>query len=141
MSETWIQRQTVSDEDRRLYEQERLVFGATEIVTEAMAEQGVSKADLARRLGTSRANVTGLLSGERNLTLRTISDLAFVLGQRITMSYEPLRQGEYVSSPARIVRPRRTHVSVIEARTGDVVENDRGVGQSGTPANFEGMAA
>ncbi|HEU0076951.1 MAG TPA: helix-turn-helix transcriptional regulator [Longimicrobiaceae bacterium] len=104
MNEGWIRRQTETTEARRMYEQERLVVWATERIYEAMEEGGLSKADIARDLGTSRANVTGLLNGSRNMTLRTLADLAWVCGQRIEISLEPLRQGEFIASPVQLVR-------------------------------------
>jgi len=89
MNENWIERQSVTPKARRLYEQERLVAWATEKISEAMEEGNVSKADLARLLETSRANVTALLSGGRNMTLRTLADVACVLGHRVEVSLPP----------------------------------------------------
>jgi transcriptional regulator with XRE-family HTH domain len=97
----WIERQTATPEARREYEQERLVLWTTERISELMEQAGVSRAELARLLGTSRPNVTGLLSGERNMTLRTLADLCSVLGHRADIRLEPLRNGEYVSTPVR----------------------------------------
>lgn len=94
---------TAPPEARRDYEQERLVRSATERISEAMEEAGISRADLARMMGTSRANVTTLLSGERNMTLRTLADLAAVLGQRVEITLEPLRLPAAIS--------RRLHAS------------------------------
>jgi transcriptional regulator with XRE-family HTH domain len=48
-----------------------------------MKERNVSRADLARKLGKSRAYVTQLLDGESNMTLETISSVMFALGHRI----------------------------------------------------------
>ena len=72
----WIERQTASPESRRMYEEERFILWATEAVAEAMANQGLTRAQLAEALGTSRPNVTQLLSGSRNMTLRTLAALA-----------------------------------------------------------------
>jgi transcriptional regulator with XRE-family HTH domain len=110
MDEKWIGRQSATPEARRLYEQERLVAWATERLSEAMEEGEVSKADLARLLETSRANVTALLSGGRNMTLRTLADVACVLGHRVEISLEPLRQGQFLSAPLRVVRPLRAQI-------------------------------
>lgn len=110
MNENWIERQSVTPEARRRYEQERLVLWATDKISEAMDERNVSKAELARRLGTSRPYVTGLLGGGRNMTLRTLADVACVLGQRVDVSMEPLREGRYMSAPVRVVRNLRTQV-------------------------------
>jgi DNA-binding phage protein len=45
-----------------------------------MEEQKVSRAELARRLGTSRAYVTKLLGGNANFTLNTMTKVAMALG-------------------------------------------------------------
>ncbi|MEX1023163.1 MAG: helix-turn-helix transcriptional regulator, partial [Dehalococcoidia bacterium] len=49
------------------------------VVSERMAVLDVSRAELARRLGTSPAWVTQLLRGDENLTLRTLGKLAVAL--------------------------------------------------------------
>ncbi len=86
----WIERQTTSPESRRMYEEERLILWATEAVAEAMANQGLTRAQLAEALGTSRRNVTQLLSGSRNMTLRTLAALAHACGMRVDLKIEPL---------------------------------------------------
>lgn len=52
----------------------------TEDICRLMKEKNVSKAELARRLGTSRAYVTKLLGGDANFTLGTMVKVAMVLG-------------------------------------------------------------
>lgn len=86
----WIERQTDSPESRRLYEEERLILWATEAVAEAMANQRLTRTQLAEALGTSRPNVTQLLSGSRNMTLRTLAALAHACGMRVDLKIEPL---------------------------------------------------
>jgi transcriptional regulator with XRE-family HTH domain len=72
-----------NDERRRLYERESLAFDAAELISLLMEEKQVSKAELARRVGKSRADITQLLNGSRNMTMHTLADLAFALGSRI----------------------------------------------------------
>jgi transcriptional regulator with XRE-family HTH domain len=45
-----------------------------------MEEQNVSRAELARRLGTSRAYITKLLGGNANFTLETMTKVAMAFG-------------------------------------------------------------
>ena len=75
---------------RREYERERLTAWTFECIAQAMEGQKKSKADLARALGTSRANITQLLRGDRNPTLRTLADLAFACHSRIDIRLVPL---------------------------------------------------
>ena len=67
-------------EYRKLYAIEGLVTDAAEFVARLMEEQGVNKAELARRIGKSRAWVTRLLSGSANMTMRTFAELVYALG-------------------------------------------------------------
>jgi len=57
---------------------------------EEMDAQGVTRAELARRMGTSRAWISRVLAGENNLTMATAGKLAFALGMRVTVQLEPL---------------------------------------------------
>jgi transcriptional regulator with XRE-family HTH domain len=107
MSEIWKDLLQNSTEVQRLYEEERLVLWATEAISQLMEERNVSKADLARKLGTSRANVTGLLAGSRNMTLRTLADLAFALESRVDIRVCQLNTAAYVNSVVPIRRPLR----------------------------------
>src|SRR5262245_55077609 len=66
-----------------LLEQERLLLEATELVEQLMAERKINRSELAERLGKSKPHVTQLLSGDRNLTLRTLAELAHALGERV----------------------------------------------------------
>lgn len=88
---TWFESNLKTDKERRLFEQERLILDATENVFELMESNEVSKAELARRLGRTRAYVTQVLSGARNMTLRTFADVLFACGARARMRLEPLK--------------------------------------------------
>lgn len=61
----------------------------TEDICRLMDEQGVSRAELARRLGTSRAYITKLLGGNANFTLETMTKVAMALGAAIHVHVAP----------------------------------------------------
>lgn len=83
----WLQ---ADPEHHKLFEQERLIVDVAEEIYAAMERgEGVSRAGLAQRLGKSRAFVTQILSGSRNLTLRSIADIAGALGQRVELRLRP----------------------------------------------------
>ena len=73
-------------EYRKLYAIEGLVADAAELLARLMEEQDVNKAELARRLGKSRAWVTQLLSGKANMTIRTFAEAVHVLGAQVKLS-------------------------------------------------------
>ena len=77
-------------ENRRIFEQESLATEATELIAGLMKEGDVNKADLARKIGKSKAFVTQLLGGSRNMTMHTLADLAFGLGYRINLEAIPV---------------------------------------------------
>lgn len=68
-----------SDNYERLLAQERLILDATEAIVALLEERGVTRQELAVRLGKSKGFVSQLLSGERNMTLRTLADLGYAL--------------------------------------------------------------
>jgi len=74
----------------RLLRQERLILEVTEALAGALDDSGVTRAELARRLGRTPGFVTQVLGGGRNLTLRTIADIAAALSLQpsFELSYE-----------------------------------------------------
>ena len=65
-----------------LLRQERLILDVTEQLAGALESSRVTQAELARRMGRTPGFVSQLLGGGRNLTLRTIADIAAALSLR-----------------------------------------------------------
>jgi transcriptional regulator with XRE-family HTH domain len=80
---------------RRAYEEELLYGEATDTIQGLLVTSGISRQELARRLGVSPGRVSQILSGRENLTLRTLASLAWALGLKATLSIQPMadRQG------------------------------------------------
>jgi ribosome-binding protein aMBF1 (putative translation factor) len=95
-----------SAENRRLLKQEELILEVTEMLSTALEKSGVSQAELARRLGKSKGFVSQLFAGGRNLTLRTISDLADALGVRVVVNQGRESEPEGISAQRRRSRNR-----------------------------------
>jgi len=72
------------------YWHELAVVDFTEEVIEVMDRHGVSRAELARRLGTSQAYVTKLLGGDANFTLMTLVKLAMALESEVRLHLGPV---------------------------------------------------
>jgi transcriptional regulator with XRE-family HTH domain len=120
------------------YWAEGLKLDFAEEVGRLMEEQSVSRAELARRLGTSPAYVTKILRWTANLTLVSMSRIALALGSRVHLSLAPkdappawrrsaaraagrrARQPEFVAAD----RPART-------RRSGFVASDRPAGSQG----------
>jgi len=90
MSETLIEKLTKTPEGMRLYQQERAIQELTDMICEIMQKQGVSRSELARRLGTTKGHITQLLDGLRNMTVRTISDVFTALDHAVHFQEGPI---------------------------------------------------
>ncbi len=77
-----------TEEYHRSSASEELTFDVTEEILIIMEDKGISKKDLADKLGKSKAYISQLLSGSRNMTLRTLSDLCFALGIKPSVDFE-----------------------------------------------------
>ena len=63
-------------------------------VTWFMRENKMTRADLAHAMGLSPGRVSQILSGEENLTLRTLSAVVDALGARLEVTLRPLEEPE-----------------------------------------------
>jgi transcriptional regulator with XRE-family HTH domain len=79
-------------ERERLFAQEQLIVAVAEHIWEKMEAHDVTKADVAAALGKSKAFITQVLNGTRNMTLRTLSDIAFALDAKVNVEFTPRRQ-------------------------------------------------
>lgn len=107
----WNERQSRDPESRRLYEQERLLVWMTDELAGAIEASGLTRSEVAERLGTSKAHITQALRGERNLTLKSIADIAWATGFRMYTVREPLRDAPFISSPVCQVLQFRTNIA------------------------------
>jgi transcriptional regulator with XRE-family HTH domain len=69
-----------SNAEERAFAKEELVYNVTEDLLVILEDTGVSKVELAKKLGKSKSYVSQVLSGARNMTLGTLSDICFALG-------------------------------------------------------------
>lgn len=109
--------------------EEQAIITFTEDMCLAMERVGISKAELARRLGTSQAYVTKILRGNANFTLRTMARIALALDSELHTHLVPrdsipnLSQGANQRGPHRAgqsgaamegeARPRPSAVPVV----------------------------
>lgn len=59
----------------------------SDLINDKMLAQKVSRAELARRLKTSRAYITKMLQGNANFTLESLARIAFVLGYEVRVTF------------------------------------------------------
>lgn len=68
-----------------------VAHGFLEDVVRGMEQAGISRAELARRLGTSPAYVTKILRGNVNFTLASLVKLARAVGGELRLAIEPAK--------------------------------------------------
>jgi len=83
----------------------QIVQGASDVIRALMESQGVHKAELARRVGKSRAYVTQSLSGDRNMTLGTLASFADALDADAVIDLRPREERSGRLVPKRPAPP------------------------------------
>lgn len=86
------------------YEFELLLLELGDRIAALMDELDISRADLARRLGVSRARVTQLLRGSDNLTLRTLVLVSGALDSQLVLAIEPKQKSASTALKPRAAR-------------------------------------
>lgn len=62
------------------YAQTSAVLDAADLISEAMVAQGLNQKELAAKLGVSKGYVSRLLSGNENMTVKSVARVLHVLG-------------------------------------------------------------
>ena len=75
MQRTMVEEFTSTPEGMADFQRERVILDVAILIRRLLKEQGLTKAELASRLGKSKAFITQILNGRANMTLRTISDV------------------------------------------------------------------
>jgi len=97
---------------------ERVKLAFAEELCRLMEEQGLSHAQLAERLGTSRAYITRILRTDYNLTAETMVKVARALDARVELSLVP-------KDVPVTVKPARARLQAHRPRRHDFVAADR----------------
>lgn len=69
-----------SKANKKIFAKTNLIQNVTEDIMIAMEDLNISKAEFAKRIGKSKSYITQILSGSRNMTLSSLSDVCFELG-------------------------------------------------------------
>jgi transcriptional regulator with XRE-family HTH domain len=85
-------------EVRRVFEEEFLVGEATDTIAGMLESLGITQRELGERIGVSPGRVSQILSGEENLTLRSLGALAWALGVRFEL--RPVPMADRIGTPA-----------------------------------------
>lgn len=85
-----------SPANKRKFASADLIMNVTEDILVMMESKQINKKQLGERLGKSRAYIGQLLSGERNMTLSTLSDVCLELGIKPKIDITPIEYSEKV---------------------------------------------
>jgi transcriptional regulator with XRE-family HTH domain len=104
----WFQERTRGLESDPEYLVEEVKLAFAEELCRLLEEQGVSRTQLAERLGTSRAYITRILRTDYNLTAETMVKVALALDARVVLSLQSRQSAPatVVAVPTRGVRRR-----------------------------------
>lgn len=79
-----------SSQNGELLQQEELILQVTELLAEVMHLRGVNRAELAEKIGKSKAFVSQILRGNQNMTLKTLASLFFALDYKLNVKAIPI---------------------------------------------------
>jgi len=71
------------------------LFRVTEDILVAMEDLGISKSELAKKLGISKSRISQLLKGSSNMTIGTLSDIAYELGLNLDKTFKEYSARRY----------------------------------------------
>jgi transcriptional regulator with XRE-family HTH domain len=136
MSDTGKDKMTLFDEfmeDQdfaRLERQEEFILVVTESIVFEMERRGITRSDLAERMGKTRSSISQYLNGSRNLTCRTVADIVHAVGckphfellESATEQQADTRIGVVVDFP---YDARRPSIGIGDVGTGRIGGNPR----------------
>ncbi len=86
---------------------EKLILEVTEALSEAIEKRGLTRSEVAKRLGKTKGFVSQLLAGDRNLTLRTVADIADAIGISLKVAVQGAETSKRATRPRRMALSRR----------------------------------
>lgn len=105
---SWFRHTPTAD---RFLAQERLIVSVAEKICDMLNDKQVSRGALAKRLGVSKGEVSQRLSGERNMSLKSLSDVAFALDAEVRI--EIVDRDSSLGAPARVAGSGVTRKQVV----------------------------
>lgn len=82
---------------------------AVEELLQFMKRQGISRTNLAQRLGVAPSRITAMLSGDSNLTIETLVRAGHAVGGELKIRFQPAKKTSTAVTPdAQTQAPSRT---------------------------------
>jgi transcriptional regulator with XRE-family HTH domain len=101
-------------------ERERVLVEATANLWSAMRANGITNAELARRLDVTPSHVSHILAGRRDLRLGTLADAFGAMGYRMRVTFDAGRDGPDVigDAPPPVEGRKSAHGFVVSEKGG-----------------------
>lgn len=93
------------------FQTELSIIDLNEKIIAKMAERKVSRAELARRLGVSKAFITKMLNGNPNMTIKTINSLALALDCQLYLDLKP--KGYKLARPPFFMHDNKNYTAYV----------------------------
>ncbi len=122
LHERWREQRKIDATDPEFWAEE-LANDIAIRVAKLLAEQGVSRTDLAQKLEVSKPYISQLLNGFSNMTLVTLSRLAWAVGRKPVVGFAPIRAVPAAMSAPAVADTLSTFAdwlrdaTVVQART------------------------
>ncbi len=96
---TWLEKLDEQFANDPEYIVHGMLLDLTEDICRAMDEQGITRSELANRLGVSRQYVTNFLNTPTNTTLKSIVQFAQAVGLEVSLGHRPALRSEQETGP------------------------------------------
>lgn len=115
---TLYERELQDKEFARIFAQEDLIEEAGELIVRAMDRENISKNELSQRIGVSRPYITQILSGSRNITLRTFADLMYAMNEKVLITSTSISDMDDSNAMCWVVKsPKFTSIAKWDTET------------------------
>jgi transcriptional regulator with XRE-family HTH domain len=99
----------------RIMSQENLIMDVTENFCEILDKEGLNRTTLAKIMGKTRGYISQLLNGGKNITLRSLADIAYALGYHVNIHFKKKAEmGEQISIDWNVGRRKTVPLNKID---------------------------
>lgn len=114
---SWIESYIDQNQYTVEFQTELAIIDLNEKIIARMTEKKVSRAELANRLGVSKALVTKLLNGNPNMTIKTVVSLGLALDCQLYQDLYP--KGFKLARPPFFVHDNKNYTSYVPVIDGE----------------------
>lgn len=107
----WFASEIENLKDDPVFVLEGVLIELTDLIVEEMKKQGISRSDLARKMGKKPSFITRVLRGNENLTFSTAVQIGLALGLKLSVGFKPMNPSAESLSEKSLYYPQLTAVA------------------------------